>query len=193
MKCLVATQGSLCREKLSSWPTLNVAKPRFRLWHLHGHSNSRLHPGCYCRPGEGRDSLSLPPCAPLFCATKRPNQILFFKLLKMAQALLFTHNKYTFSFHYSGSQEPKLKLEHWNSHGLNHQWDTSGADADVPSLDLFRAWTVLDPHAPELPSASFPVPASCSNQHCLQQMSHVGRSLNTMPKCNTGPDAIKKK
>lgn len=81
--------------------------------------------------------------------------------------------KYTFSFQCSGSQEPKFKLEHWNSHGLNHQWDTSGAEADVPSLDLFGTWTVLGPHATELPSASFPVPASCSNQHCLQQMCHM--------------------
>lgn len=104
---------------------------------------------------------------------KRPNQIPFFKLLKIAQALLFTHNQIHIFFSVQWLPRAKVQVEHWNSHGLNHQWDTSGADADVPSLDLLRAWTVLGACAPELPSGSFPVPASCSNQHCLQQMCHM--------------------
>ena len=94
----------------------------------------------------------------------------FWRWLRHSFSLIIKH---TFSFWYSGSQEPKFKLEHWNSHGWNHQRDTSGADAEVPSLALFRAWTVLGPHAPQLPAATFPVPASCSNQHCLQQMCHT--------------------
>lgn len=107
----------------------------------------------------------------------------------MAQALLLAGNQINIFFAHSGYQEPKPKLEHLNLPGSNDWWDTFGTAANVPSLSLWRAWTVLGIHAP-LCQLSTP----CQLQQPTlptANVSHVGRSMNIMPKCNTGPDAIK--
>lgn len=190
----MSTQSSLRGEKLSSWPTLNTAKPRLRLWHLRGHSNSRLHPGCYCRAGESKDSPSLPPCVPLLCATKRSNQTLFFKLLKMAQAFLSTHNQIHifFSVHWlprAKVQAGTLKLA-WLKSPVGHLWRQRWCT----QLGPVQGWGSTGPPCSRAPLCKLSCPCQLQQQTLpTANVSHVGRSLNIMPKCNTGPDAIKKK
>lgn len=185
---------ALHREKISSWPTLNVAKPRLRLLHLCGHCNSRLHLGCYCGVGEGRDSLFLPSCAPLFCATKRPNQILFFKLLKTAQARLFTHNQIHIFFSVQWLPRAKvqagtLKLT-WLKSPVGHLWCWGWFTQLGPVRDLDST----GPPCYRAPLCKLSCPCQLQQPTLpTANMSHVGRSLNIMPKCNTGQDAIKKK
>lgn len=137
------------------------------------------------------------PCAPLFCGTIQPNQILLFFFFpnswrwpRHSFPLII---KYTFSFQYSGSQELKFKLEHWNTQlksPVGHLWcwrwctqpgPVQGLDSTGSPFSRTPLWKLSRPcqlQQPTLPTAN---------------VSHIGRSLNIMPKCNTRPDAIKKK
>lgn len=135
------------------------------------------------------------PCAPLFCGTKQPNQILLFfsnswRWSKHSFPLII---KYIFSFKYGGFQELKFKLEHWNSqikspvgHLQCWHWGTQlGALQCLDStgslcsrIPLYKLSCHCQLQQPTLPTAN---------------VSHIGRSLNVMPKCNTGPDTIKEK